>query len=400
MFASLFFSCCKENEESKTMRRIVIFYMASENSLVDIANGVDIMEILSAKSSLKDDEAIVIYNDNNNLPAIYVIDNKTVAEELSDLVPERLYQYDQNSCSGQVFSEFLGYVREKHPASSYGLVMWSHGSGWIPSLSPRDSQSFTKKRSFGIDNGKNTLSNIGNEMCISEMHNALRSFGHKFEYIFFDCCFMQCIEVDYELRDVAKYIIASPAEIPGPGADYQKMVPALFSSTYPQLIPQTYYNTYNVPYSYGVVLSTVDCSKMDELAQITAEMVGRYKTELLSADYRDVLDYFQYDFYRWKTEKPDFYDINGIFKTYLSSSDYNAWKNVYDLAVPYKVHTDTWYSIYPVISPYRNVDAEQYGGVSMYVPLEKYTQSVNYGEENKFFTDAFWESQWAMKVWN
>ena len=36
------------------------------------------------------------------------------------------------------------------------------------------------------------------------------------EFILFDACLMSSIEVLYDLRDKAKYVIASPAELPAP----------------------------------------------------------------------------------------------------------------------------------------------------------------------------------------
>lgn len=41
---------------------------------------------------------------------------------------------------------------------------------------------------------------------------------------------MQAVEVAYELRDYTDYCIGSPTEIPGPGASYDAVVPAMFSA--------------------------------------------------------------------------------------------------------------------------------------------------------------------------
>ena len=50
-----------------------------------------------------------------------------------------------------------------------------------------------------------------------------------FDFVLFDACFMQSIEVAYALRNFTDYYIGSPTEIPGPGARYDVLVPALFS---------------------------------------------------------------------------------------------------------------------------------------------------------------------------
>ena len=44
---------------------------------------------------------------------------------------------------------------------------------------------------------------------------------------------MQSVEVVYQLRNRADYFIGSPTEIPGPGAPYEVVVPALFAVNSP-----------------------------------------------------------------------------------------------------------------------------------------------------------------------
>ena len=51
----------------------------------------------------------------------------------------------------------------------------------------------------------------------------------KFDYVIFDVCFMSSIELLYDLKDNARYILASPAEIMGKGIPYHKVLPLLFS---------------------------------------------------------------------------------------------------------------------------------------------------------------------------
>ena len=71
--------------------------------------------------------------------------------------------------------------------------------------------------------------NGDNRMNISEFVEILKSAPH-FDFILFDACFMQAVEVAYELRDYTDYCIGSPTEIPGPGASYDAVVPAMFSA--------------------------------------------------------------------------------------------------------------------------------------------------------------------------
>ena len=396
------FSSCKKHDdpiENGGISRCVLFYIVSENSLRG-ADNEDVREILSVKSTLDKDDEIVIYDDNNRNPAIYTINKKTEGDMLSNLTPEYQYSEEHNSCTEASLTDFLNYVKINHPADSYAIVFWSHGSGWIPSQSSLDDQRYARRRSFGIDNGQNSDSNDGNQMSISAMYNALKSMNVVFDFIFFDACFMQTIEVDYELRNLAKYIIGSPAEIPGTGANYSNgFTAAMFSETnYAQKMVELYYKAYVNNKDYGALVSVVDCSQLDKLAASTARLVSVYHDELLSLSH-DVQNYFDYNQYRWKAKLPDFYDMNAIFKSILPSDEYDIWKGIFDLAVPFAYDTDFWVSAFPLDTKFLYSDHDQYGGVSMYIPFEKYTTDLYFAEDNKFFVEGFWESRWADDVW-
>lgn len=80
--------------------------------------------------------------------------------------------------------------------------MFSHGSGWLPPHTLVNGS-----RSIIIDND--------NEMEITDFAMALPD--HLFEFIIFEACNMAGIEVAYELRNKAAYIMASSAPVVSPG---------------------------------------------------------------------------------------------------------------------------------------------------------------------------------------
>ena len=83
-------------------------------------------------------------------------------------------------------------VTRLYPAKSYGLIVFSHGSGWLPPHTLVNGS-----RSIIIDND--------NEMEITDFAMALPD--HLFEFIIFEACNMAGIEVAYELRNKAAYIM-------------------------------------------------------------------------------------------------------------------------------------------------------------------------------------------------
>jgi len=132
-----------------------------------------------------------------------------------------VYQ-DQNSATPLVLRSVLNKMKSIFPADDYGLILWSHATGWLPegyySKTKTPGVFFTDPyadivKSFGEDRGT--------EMEITELKDAL---PFEFEFIIFDCCFMGGIETAYELRDKAEYIVASPTEILATGFPYDKVI--------------------------------------------------------------------------------------------------------------------------------------------------------------------------------
>lgn len=356
-------SCKKdEPEPGPTMKRVVVVYMVAENSLSSFSAS-DLYEIRQGMKNIPDSCQMVVYLDNasNQMPQILTFDRKK-GEQV-------LYQYrnDPISTDSAAMQQALAVIRQKCPARSYGLVMWSHASGWVPPM-PR--------KTFGIDNGKNTSANEGQEMEITTLANVLQKSGMQWDYIFFDACFMQCVEAVYALRNAVKWCIGSPAEIPGEGAPYAEIMADLFLE--PDEIwhvAEDYYMHY--PKYSGVVLSVAKTSEMEALAEATAQLLSA------RSDY-PVNNYLQRynpnpDITTWK---PEYFDMGSAMAQWYADSDYQTWRQAMEQAIPYRYAPESWlsnmkgYSTYPDI-----IDPEHIAAMSMYIPVagrsmnEYYTQT-------------------------
>ena len=129
-----------------------------------------------------------------------------------------------DSADPEVLKKILNEMQDLYPSDSYGLILGSHASGWIPSGGFGRSNRMlyaepVLTRSFGTDyTGPN-------EMDTRDMAKAIPFNKENLEFILFDACLMSSIEVLYDLRDKAKYVIASPAELPAPGFPYARVIP-------------------------------------------------------------------------------------------------------------------------------------------------------------------------------
>lgn len=119
------------------------------------------------------------------------------------------------------FTNFLIEIQDLYPARQYGLILFSHSSGWMPQ------NTLTEPRK----SSRSILNDNGDEM---EMIDFAKSIPPKmFEFIIFESCFMSGIEVAYELRNKTNYIVASSTEIISPG----------FTSIYPNSLQHIWKNT-------------------------------------------------------------------------------------------------------------------------------------------------------------
>jgi hypothetical protein len=367
--------------------RTVLAYIAAENSLSYGAfHEQDIDEMLQAAGDIPTNSRLLIYLDDTSNPRILSIEQQSGRRPTSRVVYE--YSEEQNSGDVETLRTVMEWVYDNYPSSTYGLIFWSHGDAWLPAKA-------IPQRSICIDNERNNYSNSGSKMDIADVADVLAGFP-CFEFIMFDACFMQAVEVAYELRNVARYVIASPAEIPNPGAPYERMVKPFFGIPFDGAeVVEQYYRMYNdsvMPVydygsdRYGVSLSVIDCGHLDALANATAGMITKYVSRDEATDLKGVQRYYPLS----SKSRPEFYDMNGYMQRLITDeADYVRWKSVFDLAVPYARSTAWWYSNDAYT---QHVDLDNYGGVSCYVPQDR---SIYDGLNEKFratswYMDAGW----------
>ncbi len=360
--------------------RTVIIYMAAQNSLYGAAKS-DTTEMILGKAGIPEDVNVVVYIDDYNIPSIYHLTAKGGM---------RLWKhYEEERCSTDSLTmlETLREIEHYFPARHYGITFWSHASGWVP-----------KKKTFGADN-TTTQPVRQDDMGIPTMAGVLEQLP-KCDYIFFDACFMQCIEVAYELRNVTEWLIGSPAEIPGPGAPYDKIMSALcqgdvegivrnYDSAYPLEMRDN--NGLLREYYRGVILSCIDCKEVEPLAHLTAQMLiplymGRTSQPVTGFQpYATRLSSF-----------PHFYDMQTTMFRLLSDSDYATWYEAFNNAVPLRLHsaTNTWTAFH--CDNARILDPEHCGGVSMFVPRAEYESFSSYdwntaAHKTSWYSACGWE---------
>ena len=235
--------------------------------------------------------------------------------------------------------------------------------------------------------------NGDNRMNISEFVEILKSAPH-FDFILFDACFMQAVEVAYELRDYTDYCIGSPTEIPGPGASYDAVVPAMFSAENAAVnIAKAYYAPYAAKYDEGKGLSNSNwtagasvCAlrtdKLVDLARITKQVLPG---SVDNAQLRSLI--FDYDKRRGSDGFQDghvgYYDMANMMKKIIVNGGYLTWRQAFDAAVVYWATTSMNYSAYIGM-----FSMEGTNGVSCYIPSVSNTVTDKAYRSTEWYTSA------------
>ena len=359
-----------------TVSRTLLVYMMAENSLTnDLLD--DFSEIKRAAEKLDNNSRLFVYFDNSDttrLPALY----QYLSYE-GELIENAVYTFEDDVCSSDttVLAKVLNLILDDYPTQAFDLIMGSHADGWV-----HHKANASPNRVIGIDNGKNTYSNnITTTIEIDELATVLRdNLPMKIDRLMFDACLMQGVEVAYALRNVADWIIASPAEIPANGAPYDYIIPEFFNSeSGVDDIMYEYKRAYDNEY-YAVVLSAVRASYMQDLADSTRVYVKKYFDVDSVNDYSVSLAYVP-------NKAPAYYDVSSVMNELLDSVDYNRWKVVFDKAVPYVMVSNSkkvWSNIARDLVEV--ADSCSYGAVSAYFPQDKFLNL----ELNKDFRTTEW----------
>lgn len=231
----LFTSCEKDSNivTKKESKRAVFVYMIADNDL-DFYATANINEMETFMAQNPEAGSVYVYidrakNRKTAHPILYQITADTSAKINSKII--KVYP-ENNSANEKVLAEALSQVQTICAINNEflrGLVLWSHGSAWLPESVSLASQRATAVKSFGLDQTMANNENHNAEMDIRKLAIILNNY--HFDFILFDACFMASIEVFYELRNTTDYIIASPTEVLATGFPYKDILTDMLSAT-------------------------------------------------------------------------------------------------------------------------------------------------------------------------
>lgn len=362
----------------KQPQRTVLAYIVADNSLSSFAYD-DVDEMLQGMKSIDTDiNNLLVYVDDNATPVLFRL--KKGKDGLVEKEILREYE-EQQSTNPQVMKEVCRKAYTDYPAKSYGLIYWSHGEGWKPMPLTSSTRWIGQDKSGGETDYTN----------IDELKEVLTIVPHL-DFLLFDACFMMSVETAYALRDEADYIIASPTEIPGPGAPYDTMVPAMFKQGNTAVdIAKAYYNTYETLYNdgkgnsdshwtAGVSIGVLKTSALSALAQATGNALSNAIDKELSALKGEIFDYDQRP--QSSSSRIGYYDMAQIIQSLTTGTDWTNWEKAYGDAMVYYQTTPKNFSSYSGM-----FSMEGTCGLSHYLPTGNTSLNTAYAQ-TEWYTAA------------
>lgn len=396
--------------------RVLLVYVGTDNNLSGLEQ--EKLQALREGWTRNPSDRIIAYIDKGGTAARLI--------ELSNLEPgddpRELASYGtENSASGTTLSRVIEYVKTTYPADVFGLLVFSHASGWLPqgtlqnpyaasntvtgvpeylganpgtasrngslthqslrgetSYDPGNSSLYSSASAGNSGQTRSIILDGAEEMELREFAAAIPD--HTFDYIVFETCFMAGIEVAWELRHKTPYILASSAEIvhPGYAPVYVQATGKILSGQIREF-GQAAFN-YTLTYAEtdlqrSATYSVIRTDRLQALASFVSE-----NCDFLSSFDLQQIQHFDRNDYRL------FFDFEDYYSRLLRDpSKRTELTRLVTEAIPWKASTDVFMTQVGGLSGF---EIRQHSGLTTYIPQAKFTA----------LNSAYLETGWASAV--
>lgn len=408
VFLTALLSGCREDPkpdpQPKEVRQMTIVYAVNHNNLSSdlVANENQMLQAMCNVDA--EVYKLLVYKYTSNGPGLYEVRNSNGKCEFT-----LLKQYDKSilSVSKERISEVLDDALDYYPDVESNLFFWGHGLGWVnPNKYSNNTIDSAPKSFSGYSDKEGNISvtlpevyGYGGEdvyengirvrtdyLDLDQLAEAIPD--HKFEMIWFDCCYMSGIEVAYQLRNKCETLVAYPTEIMAEGLPYDKVIPRIIGSS-PDRVGAAralyeYYVGKSTPEAVSVAV--MDMSQIEDVAAVACDifMSGENRpsegglqnySRLRSTPYYDFGQYLrEYANSNASVNSPVFSDV---MKEEL--------KSALDKFVVFSVASEKDFN-YPVAKP---IKKENFSGLSIH----------NFLNLSSARDDYYRKLDWYQRVW-
>lgn len=387
-----------EQQPAKRSGRTVLAYLISNNKAgsLDTYLRNNVIDMYTALGNMKESCALLVFYrpytgdtplSNPTLMSFYA-DGRGNINNVAALTGEELTfdavcsiaqkkEYTMNSqiaTDPAVMEEVFTDMQTVAPSDSYGLILGSHGTGWMKGTS-------VPTKAFGDDSGYN--------IDIPDLADALKnSFSEKLDFVLFDACMMATAEVGYELKEATSHCIASVMETPVYGFPYNQILPYLYSEDVDYSAVCHEFISFNKTNNLWGTCAVMDCNQMENLASAVKTKLSEWKNALSSVSMQNVQQYgvgsykyFSYDvldFFRELGRK------SGLVETDLNEAIASVQTALDQAVIAKDCLSGVDYDFDGLV-----VDGTRFCGIGMYIP----------GEYNPYVANkTIWNSYYEQSI--
>ena len=385
------------NEES---RNLLLLYSAGFNNLSSyLSQDIEDLKRGWLPGSSRNDDVLLVYSHKLSRSGSYSAKTPSYLYRIwrdasGQVIADTLKAYckDTLSVSPTQMNRVLTDVKDMFPARTYGMIFSSHATGYLPAGFYNNPNEYVyggfaplallSSEGGFTDPYAHMVKSVGvqqepglvvREMEIADFADAI---PFRLDYILFDACLMGGVEVAYELKDKARLVGFSPAEVLVEGLDYSTLASHLLDNEEPDVcsVCEDYFLQYDKKSGAdrSATITLVDCDRIEPLAQVCEGLFEKYRDRINSLNYRKVQPYFRYE-YHW------FYDLYDIVVEALAEQpELASLEAAMNDCIVYKAATPSF------MLGYGGFEIENYSGISMYLPAH------GNAELNKFYKTLSW----------
>jgi hypothetical protein len=416
LFASL--QACIKGEVDESPKRTVLFYIGTDSNGLDNGSMGDepriAIDAIRAGWIPGKGEMLIYADQTNRPPCLMRISESKDANGLHRIDTIQVFS-EESSADATVLNRIINRVTRDFPADSYGMIFFSHASGWLPEgmlNNPRSSatghsvvaQSDTNRatalsepRSLVIDRGDGT----SREMSYQAFATAIPD--KQFDFIIFEACFMADVVSLYELRNKTEYVMASAAEIVSPGLTplYKNNIMRLFDTKtsastvvsgfaqiYVDYVKSTYPDEANVFRS--ATMSVIKMSEMQNLATSVKTALNGVKLNESTLQVDNIQRFDRPNKLIFSGHRRNrYFDLGHVIENLASASHDAAFRAQLDKTVIWKGNTNrfllaNYANGTPNFSVYDGFFIEHHSGLSTYI------EQTVYPELNSAYQNSAW----------
>lgn len=199
----------------------------------------------------------------------YLITRDTDTSEIASLRLDSPALGELDMANHYTLKDFVDWGVSEFPADHYCLVLWDHGSGWVIRAAEAVPQ---YKYIISDDTNYGGMNVTDIPLALAESH---------MDVVAFDACLMQQLEVAYQMKDSADFMVGSPAPEPSPGYNYGAWLRRINATVTPlqmsQIIVSEYAKAYPAPYK-GITHSALDLSKIEDVSSAVSAFADVLRT--------------------------------------------------------------------------------------------------------------------------